>query len=139
MWGFFNVNLQAVMKIINPIWTLSSSQLGTVYFCRIRQLTLFLPKTTFNLKCCCTGLTYIELGNNITVLITALLPVSIRIDSKVLLLIYRALHNLAPSYIIDCRSFYVLIWTLRSSTAFLLKFLKCPKRSLQRLLTDFMP
>ena len=47
------------------------------------------------------------------------LPVSFRIDFKVLLLAYKALNGLAPPYIRDL-SFYVLARSLRSSTTFLL-------------------
>ncbi len=48
------------------------------------------------------------------------LPVSFRIDFKILLFIFKALNNLAPSYICDCLSSYAPTRTLRSSTARLL-------------------
>ncbi|XP_071398588.1 deoxynucleoside triphosphate triphosphohydrolase SAMHD1-like isoform X2 [Centroberyx affinis] len=48
------------------------------------------------------------------------LPVSFRIDFKVLLLVYKALNDLAPPYIRDVLSFYVPARSLRSSTALLL-------------------
>ena len=48
------------------------------------------------------------------------LPVSFRIDFKVLLLVSKSLNGLAPFYITDSLSFYDLSQTLRSSTAALL-------------------
>ncbi len=48
------------------------------------------------------------------------LPVSFRMDFKILFFIFKALNNLAPSYICDCLSSYAPTRTLRSSTACLL-------------------
>ena len=49
------------------------------------------------------------------------LPVSFRIDFKALLFVYKALNNLAPSYIKDSLRPYVPTRTLRSSSALLLE------------------
>ena len=48
------------------------------------------------------------------------LPVSYRIDFKIILLVFKALHGLAPSYLSDCVSRYNPDRPLRSSTADLL-------------------
>ena len=48
------------------------------------------------------------------------LPVVFRIDFKILLLVYKALNGLAPSYLHDCLPKYVPGRPLRSSTAGLL-------------------
>ena len=48
------------------------------------------------------------------------LPVTYRIDFKILLIVYKALHGLAPSYLSDCVSRYEPARPLRSSTADLL-------------------
>ena len=49
------------------------------------------------------------------------LPVVFRIDFKVLLLVYKSLNGLAPSYLHDCLPSYVPGRTLRSSSAGLLE------------------
>ena len=49
------------------------------------------------------------------------LPVSFRIDFKILLLVYKALHGLAPSYLSDCLPRHVPLRSLRSSSAELLE------------------
>ncbi len=45
------------------------------------------------------------------------LPVNQRIDFKILILVYKALHNLIPSNISDCLRRYIPNWILRSSSA----------------------
>ncbi len=50
------------------------------------------------------------------------LPVHQRIDYKILTLVYKALHNLTPSYISDCLSRYIPNRMLRSSSAGLLAY-----------------
>jgi len=61
------------------------------------------------------------------------LPVLFRIDFKVLLMIYKALHNLALTYLSDCLSFYqpAFFLSLRSSNVSLLKV---PKECITRKL-----
>lgn len=69
---------------------------------------------------------------------TSLLPVSYGIDFEVLLLVYKALHNVASSYITDYLPSYLIpTRTLRSSSVFLLKVPKVPHKSLDRLLSVF--
>ena len=49
------------------------------------------------------------------------LPVVFRIDFKILLLVFKALNGLAPSYLVECLPRYVPNRTLRSSSAGLLE------------------
>ena len=49
------------------------------------------------------------------------LPVVFRIDFKILLLVYKAINGLAPSYLVDCLPRYVPNRPLRSSGADLLE------------------
>ncbi|KAF7644377.1 hypothetical protein LDENG_00222770, partial [Lucifuga dentata] len=49
-----------------------------------------------------------------------LLPVSFRVDFKILLLVFKAVHNQAPAYIRDLLSFYKPDRYLRSSSKNLL-------------------
>ncbi|XP_030638844.1 uncharacterized protein LOC115819473 [Chanos chanos] len=69
---------------------------------------------------------------HITPVLAALhwLPVSFRIDFKVLLLAYKALNGLAPSYITDSLLFYVPSRALRSSMAGLLNIPKVPENKI---------
>ncbi|XP_051789181.1 uncharacterized protein LOC127529479, partial [Erpetoichthys calabaricus] len=57
------------------------------------------------------------------------LPVSFRIDFKILLMVYKALNNLAPSYISECLTPYIPNRNLRSSTECLLRI---PRAKLKR-------
>ena len=67
-------------------------------------------------------LTKTKLREHITPVLASLhwLPVAFRIDFKVLLLVYKALNGLAPSYLGDCLVRYVPERPLRSSNADLL-------------------
>ena len=67
-------------------------------------------------------LTKTKMREHITPVLASLhwLPVVFRIDFKILLLVYKALNGLAPSYLYDCLPRYVPNRTLRSSSADLL-------------------
>ena len=67
-------------------------------------------------------LTKTRMREHITPVLASLhwLPVVFRIDFKILLLVYKALNGLAPSYLTDCLSRYVPNRPLRSSSADLL-------------------
>ena len=67
-------------------------------------------------------LTKTKMREHITPVLASLhwLPVVFRIDFKILLLVYKALNSLAPSYLLDCLPKYVPNRPLRSSTAGLL-------------------
>ena len=67
-------------------------------------------------------LTKTKMREHITPVLASLhwLPVVFRIDFKILLLVYKALNGLAPSYLDDCLPRYVPNRTLRSSSADLL-------------------
>ena len=68
-------------------------------------------------------LTKTKMREHITPVLASLhwLPVVFRIDFKILLLIYKALNGLAPSYLLDCLPRYVPGRPLRSKTAGLLE------------------
>jgi len=68
-------------------------------------------------------LTYTRKYDHITPVLSELhwLPVEKRIMFKILLLTFKALHGLAPTYINDLLQLYVPSRPLRSSNAFLLK------------------
>ena len=67
-------------------------------------------------------LTKTKMREHITPVLASLhwLPVAFRIDFKILLLVYKALNGLAPSYLSDCLPRYVPDRLLRSSYADLL-------------------
>ena len=67
-------------------------------------------------------LTKTKMREHITPVLASLhwLPVTFRIDFKILLLVYKALYGLAPSYLHDCLDRYVPNRPLRSSNADLL-------------------
>ena len=64
-------------------------------------------------------LTKTKMREHITPVLASLhwLPVVFRIDFKILLLVYKALNGLAPSYLVDCLPRYVPNRPLRSSSA----------------------
>ena len=68
-------------------------------------------------------LTKTKMREHITPVLASLhwLPVVFRIDFKILLLVYKALNGLAPSYLADCLPRYVPNRPLRSSSADLLE------------------
>ena len=72
-------------------------------------------------------LTKTKMRDHITPVLASLhwLPVVFRIDFKIILLVYKALNGLAPSYLLDCLPRYIPNRPLRSSTAGLLAV---PKR-----------
>lgn len=67
-------------------------------------------------------LTRTKMREHITPVLASLhwLPVVFRIDFKILLLVYKALNGLAPSYLVDCLPRYAPNRPLRSSSADLL-------------------
>ena len=67
-------------------------------------------------------LTKTRMRDHITPVLASLhwLPVDFKIDFKIILLVYKALNGLAPSYLSDCLPRYVPHRHLRSSTAGLL-------------------
>ena len=68
-------------------------------------------------------LTKTKMREHITPVLASLhwLPVVFRIDFKILLLVYKALNGLAPSYLYNCLHRYVPTRPLRSSSADLLE------------------
>ena len=58
------------------------------------------------------------------------LPVSYRVDFKVLLLVYKAVNGIAPCYITDALSFYIPARALRSTDGRLLRVPEPPPRKI---------
>ena len=131
-----NINFQ-VSNTISYIYTINAvSFLSLMVWCYINYKRQYTDKTLTLRKCMyihfqkelirmqrlqnCAArlLTYTKKTMHITPVLHSLhwLPVQKRITFKILLLVYRALHKLAPSYLQDTLNVYKPSRNLRSST-----------------------